>query len=66
MLIEGTYPNHDKPFLIPKIHEEILKTKINILIKMGGGNKKTRVGSSYRYNPKRIEQFVSFPILNNE
>ena len=28
-LLEGSKPYHAKPFPIPKIHEETLKTKVN-------------------------------------
>ena len=34
-LLEGAKPYHAKPFSIPKIHEETLKTEVNRLINIG-------------------------------
>ena len=34
-LLEGAKPYHAKPFPIPKIHEETLKTEVNKLINIG-------------------------------
>ena len=31
-LLEGVQPYHAKPFLVPKVHEEILKTEFNRLV----------------------------------
>ena len=34
-LLEGVKPYHAKPFPIPKVHEETLKTEVNRLVKIG-------------------------------
>ena len=33
-LLKGAQPYHAKPFPIPKIHEETLKTEVNRLVNM--------------------------------
>ena len=34
-ILKGAKPYHAKPFPIPKVHEEILKTELNRLVKIG-------------------------------
>ena len=34
-LLEGAQPYHDKPYPIPKVHEETLKTEVNRLLNIG-------------------------------
>ena len=34
-LLEGAQPYHIKPFPIPKVHEETLKTKVYRLVNIG-------------------------------
>ena len=34
-LLEGAQPYHTKPFPIPKVHEETLRTEINRLVNIG-------------------------------
>ena len=59
-LLEETQPHHAKPYPIPKVHEETLKTEANRLESKGVLKKKYFwIGSTYIYNSKK-NQTVCF------
>ena len=63
--LEGAKSYNAKPFPIPKINEKTLKTEVNRLINICVLKRKnnSKLAAPTIIIPKRMEQFVSFLIL---
>ena len=68
MNLEGAQPYHAKPFPIPKVHEQTLKTEINRLVTIGVSKRKHYsewAAPTFIIPEKKMVQFVSFLMLKS-